>query len=511
MPEPAAQPRSSSLAWRAFQALALTIGFYALALGIVVILVVLFFAQFATGHFILMISVLCIVGVYSIVRALLPGEPAKDPPWALMTAEEHPRLFEKIQTIAAMAGQPVPETVYVLPDVNAWVSTRGTFLGLGGRRIMGIGLPLFRLLSVSELCAVIAHEFGHYRGGDTRLGVWIYNTRAAIGRTLMHLENTGTRSGQMLREPFMAYGRMFLRVTHDVSRQQEYAADAFAASVAGNRAVATSLQRLIGYEPALAISWDRLYSVALEDGYRLPFFAGVDAIVANEYLAKRVDQYLQARMADEKEPTLLDTHPPLRDRIAALVEQEPALAPDASVATSLLDNWDQLEEDFLTLFMSPGDVVGLKRIGWDEVGEKVFVPGWRQLRDRNAAVLSGWTIEQVPALWDTLRANEGNVVDAAGNPQKGEMHVELSRSLVTSCLYLCMLDAGWFPRVTAVDGVTMYRPDQSMPDCCPGELFFGEKAEESWREHCDSVGITGIPMSGREAPAAISATETGPP
>ena len=49
---------------------------------------------------------------------------------------------------------------------------------------MIVGLPLLHLVSERGLRAVIAHEFGHYAGGDTKLGPWIHRTRAAIGRTI---------------------------------------------------------------------------------------------------------------------------------------------------------------------------------------------------------------------------------------------------------------------------------------------------------------------------------------
>ena len=42
---------------------------------------------------------------------------------------------------------------------------------------MLVGLPLLQLVTERGLRAVIAHEYGHYAGGDTRLGPWIYRTR----------------------------------------------------------------------------------------------------------------------------------------------------------------------------------------------------------------------------------------------------------------------------------------------------------------------------------------------
>ena len=78
----------------------------------------------------------------------------------------------------------MPSEVYLTAEVNAWVMDRGGMMGFGSRRVMGLGLSLLQVLSVSQLRAVVAHEFGHFHGGDTKLGPWIYKTRAAIGRTL---------------------------------------------------------------------------------------------------------------------------------------------------------------------------------------------------------------------------------------------------------------------------------------------------------------------------------------
>ena len=78
----------------------------------------------------------------------------------------------------------MPEDVYLAPDVNAGVAHVGGFVGIGARPIMILGLPLLAVLNVSELRGVIAHEFGHYVGGETKLAPFIYRTRDAIGRTI---------------------------------------------------------------------------------------------------------------------------------------------------------------------------------------------------------------------------------------------------------------------------------------------------------------------------------------
>jgi Zn-dependent protease with chaperone function len=43
---------------------------------------------------------------------------------------------------------------------------QGGFLGIGGYRVLGIGLPLLQNFNISEVTSILAHEFGHFYGGD---------------------------------------------------------------------------------------------------------------------------------------------------------------------------------------------------------------------------------------------------------------------------------------------------------------------------------------------------------
>jgi heat shock protein HtpX len=81
----------------------------------------------------------------------------------------------------------LPQDVYLIPEVNAWVARRGGVMGFGSRRAKGLGLSLLQILTVSQFRAVLAHEVGHYYGGDTRLGPWVYKARTAMVRTLLGL------------------------------------------------------------------------------------------------------------------------------------------------------------------------------------------------------------------------------------------------------------------------------------------------------------------------------------
>lgn len=182
-PRPAAAP---SLAGRALLAVLLFVGFYLLALGIAAGLLYIPYAEVRyTDHVTARLDLFCIVAAGTILWSILPRLDRFGAPGPPLTPGEHPRLFRAIEEVAQATGQAMPAEVYAIPDLNAWVSQRGGFMGLGSRRVMGLGLPLMQVLSVDEFRGVLAHEFGHYHGGDTALGPWIYRTRAAIERTLI--------------------------------------------------------------------------------------------------------------------------------------------------------------------------------------------------------------------------------------------------------------------------------------------------------------------------------------
>jgi heat shock protein HtpX len=223
---------SPSLAGRALLAVVLMIGFYILAVGIALGLLYIPYAEMVYAHRLhIKIAVICLFGAVAILWSVLPRFDKFDAPGPRLTRDQHPQLFQEIESVAKAVNQAMPAEVYLVPDVNAWVAQRGGIMGFASRRVMGLGLPLMCLLTRSQFRAVLAHEFGHYHGGDTKLGPWIHKTRSAIGRTLQSLGDS------WLQKPFLLYGNMFLRITHAVSRRQEFVADELAARTAGSQSL----------------------------------------------------------------------------------------------------------------------------------------------------------------------------------------------------------------------------------------------------------------------------------
>jgi heat shock protein HtpX len=232
-----------SLANRAMVAVCLMVGFYLLALSVAAGLFWIAYADWAYRDRIDRIEIACVIAGFLILWSILPRFDRFEAPGLRITKEQEPRLFAEISSIAQATGQTMPHEVYLAPEVNAWVAQRGGIAGLGSRRVMTLGLPLMGLLTVSQFRAVLAHEFGHYHAGDTKLGPWIYRTRATIVRTVKTLGSHRSFLAY-LSYLFKWYAEMFLRITLAISRAQEYAADQLAARFAGSKSLVEGLKQL---------------------------------------------------------------------------------------------------------------------------------------------------------------------------------------------------------------------------------------------------------------------------
>lgn len=169
----------------------------------------------------------------------------------------------------------------------------------------------------------------------------------------MDLQDTGsdwtviervTRS--WLQAPFRCYAKMFLRVTHAVSRQQEFIADELAARTLGAKPLADGLCSVHRVAPAIDYYWLNECGPVLSAGFLPPLADGFD-IVRARHISERMDKHLQVQLSDgHADP--YDTHPPLRNRIAAIGHLPHGPTPEQDLpAASLLENVPALEKELL--------------------------------------------------------------------------------------------------------------------------------------------------------------------
>jgi len=266
-----------------------------------------------------------------------------------LEAGQAPRLQAEIERIRQAIGAARLEGIFIDAELNAGAVYVPRMAGLaGGRPYLVLGLPLMQLLDADELAAVIAHEFGHFHGGDGRFSAWIYRVRVGWQRVARSQAVQGFAS----QLPLLLFLRWYVprleARSQVVARQQEFAADAMAARIAGAQAAAGSLLRLglahewleHGFWPDVARSGNGQACPPILVYRRLG-----EVLAAHRIRPRRVPARLLLR-----QPGVRDTHPTLARRLRALGVAEPATlqANGQSAAEAFLEPAlrEQLEERF---------------------------------------------------------------------------------------------------------------------------------------------------------------------
>ncbi|MGQ4416807.1 M48 family metalloprotease [Streptomyces sp. SAS_269] len=340
---------------RALRALVLLCGFHLLSLLLLAALAgvdvaVVTWVHGAAGIKIVAVSVLLAVPV---VRGMfmLRTPKGEGPPGIEVTEADEPRLWALVRELAAATGTRAPDRIVLTADVNAAVSEDARLLGLRpGPRRLYLGVPLLTGLTEARLRGVLAHEYGHYTGGDTRLSALVVRGRVQIARVIENfLEQADGKVAaergrqekvaakrvakgkkakevdtagagvtyRMMASVYTLYGKLYLRASLSTARAQEYAADRAAARIAGRDAIASALREI----PALSASHDFYLDSYATLGLpvrllppRGEFFGGFARL-----LAAREQELAELRTELPTAPASpYDSHPPIAERVRRL-------------------------------------------------------------------------------------------------------------------------------------------------------------------------------------------------
>ncbi|MEM7800972.1 MAG: M48 family metallopeptidase [Chloroflexota bacterium] len=483
------QPKKPSLAGRAFLAVLLLIGFYVLALVIVIALLGMLYAMFAYSNRIdLRVILFALIGAGTVLWSIIPRRDNFIAPGPKLNPADHPQLFAAVNEIAMETDQAPPAEIYADAQVNAWVANRGGVMGIGSKRIMGVGLPLLQGLSVSQFKAVLAHEFGHYDGGDTQLGPWIYQTRSIIGRTITNL----AQQNSFLHKPFLWYGNMFLRVTHAISRQQEYAADALAARTVGTEHLVEGLKRVHGSAVAYDLFWNRHIAPVLNAGYHAPLAEGFGRFIKTKDVQSEMEAATAHAIKNQTQDPF-DTHPPLPMRIEAVSQIKAEIREsDERPATSLLGSLPGLESEIFTSLAHLNGVSRFNPIDWEKIGSKVYLPGWKQTYQNYGKGLNGITLEQLPEIAGAIGAHIPTDWQSNTTP---ESRAAQFRTVIGIGIALLLQQNGWEIKTQVEDQAYFICEDMTIfPFKISDMLATGEMSADSWREICQRAKLGAVDL-----------------
>lgn len=473
------------MAGRATAALLLTIGFYGLALIVALALLAVPYFEWVWAHRVTgRLAIICLVGAGIILWSIVPRPERFVPPGPRLPPEQNPRLFSEAEAVAKLVDEPMPREVYLVPEVNAGVFQRGGFLGRGGHRVMVIGLPLLDALTVWQFRAVLAHEFGHYHGGDVRLGPWIYRTRETIGRTIRNLRGRG-----LLQMPFLVYGRLFLRTTQAISRQQEFAADALAARTVGPKPLTDGLRRIHAAGLAFNSYWRDEFVLVVNAGYRVPFVAGFRQFTTNERVSGLLERAIQEELAHPHSDPY-DSHPPLAARLAA-VERLPRgpASGDEAPALSLIGDPLDAERQLLGTMLKPG--VSLRDLAWEAVGPEVIFPQMRKRIEPYRHLVKDDTVVHLPELATKAAALGRSIAAAQGRKVPDGVDPALwGVGLIGDSFTLALGANGWSMEAPVGAPIATRRGDTVIQPHAIVEDLAGPNANpEAWQRKAQELGI----------------------
>ncbi len=235
-----------------------------------------------------------------------------------VTAEQQPRLFAFINRLADEAGAPRAHRVFLSPRVNAAVFYDLTVLNLlfPSRKNLEIGLALVNTLTLGELKAVLAHEFGHFAQRSMAVGRWVYvaqqiaahiiSKRDALDSFLRALSRFDLRIAWVgwllslvvwsIRSMMETVFRIVLLAQRALSREMELQADLVAVSLTGSDALIHALHKLGAADDA----WSR--AVAFADAELREKRRVTDLFAVQKHITNKLRDILDNPAYGEVEP-----------------------------------------------------------------------------------------------------------------------------------------------------------------------------------------------------------------
>lgn len=304
-----------------------------------------------------------IAGVFAMLRGLagMVSNRAQLVSGAAVDRSEAPQLWKYVDELARRCGTKSPDNLLLGMDPTFFVTEaplRTWTQKLDGRT-MYISLGLMRLLSSNELNAVLAHEFGHFVGEDTKFSTRFYPVYAGLGHALAELEG-GDSDGEgsaadIVLLPSQAVLNLFYSIfagaENTIGRDREFKADKFAQEKVGGEYLATALVKVAAFAPAFDHLHPQIGKVLEEGRYvsNVGLFMATSIENVKEELLAGAD-YQHAKIIH---PT--DSHPPIAQRIERMEISVGAAVKSATQnrgddsTESLLEGCENVEEQLSVL------------------------------------------------------------------------------------------------------------------------------------------------------------------
>jgi len=292
---------------------------------------------------------------------------------------DQPELFKLIKATADKVGTKHPKKVFIIDDVNAYVSYSNNLQSLvfPTRKNLSIGVGLLHGISQNELKGIIAHEFGHFSQKSMTIGSHVGNATKIMedilysNQTLkFDVDNLGQINGIVgfISMGAVAYNKMIesiLKIIHKklefnylkLSREMEFHADQIATNVVGIETMSKPLLRIELYQfvyQELAnfytnLQDDKKFSTNIYQNMNqlVDFYIDdYELSLENNLAIVGINEFNQNHSLLQFED-LWSTHPEMDKRLANIASTNHHSKIDKSPkAITLLQNNNEFEEEF---------------------------------------------------------------------------------------------------------------------------------------------------------------------
>jgi len=234
------------------------------------------------------------------------------------------QLHQMIDEVRREIRAPRVDRVLIADAANATAIQVPRLGLLGTRNILVLGYPLLALLPERHVRAVIAHELGHFSHSHSSFSRWVFRTRVSWLRLMQTLRSRGT-SPLFVEWLFRNYVPRLDATSTAIARQHEFIADKCAASAVGSR---TTAEAIVSLElTAMYIDetfWPAIHG-RMKHATELPRpFSELRSRFTADHAALSSERLEMALSGGAD-----DTHPTVRERLAALGEEARGFHPDA--------------------------------------------------------------------------------------------------------------------------------------------------------------------------------------
>lgn len=451
-------------------------------------------------------AALCGLAALMLAGWMLPRRRRVKLPGLEVTPREQPALFEELRQVARAVGEPLPAQLHLTAEPNAFAVEIEDLFGFGGRRVMGLGMPLLRSLERGELRFVIAHELGHFHGGEQRTSPWLLQARIAMLRTMGELAALHARASllkvplALATLPFRLIAGAFLHVSLAVRRDHERRADQHAVRVAGARAAISGLEKAHTAEMTFKMYLEQEVEPLLTRGVVPPLGEGFSQFLRGNMAVQVGAKWLAFAIANDEGR---ETHPSLRERLAAAEasareDAAPVSEEDRRPAIEMIVDPERYETEPIAAAR------GARRISWSEAAQ-AWLPEWREKLARIAAMGAPLEIHQAPSALAELRVLLRKSGDVSGREPTEDKVRTLALELLTSAMAVAAADAGYelesVPggRLVARRAALSFLPIEEV-----GRYLDEHYTKEQWRLRCRGLGLLGAtsPDASKNRPAS---------